>query len=84
MLDMVYMRDPTVQVNKRPILKTEVEDADVVNLRDLDLQIGFAVKRVEENDVTGGLDLKGIESLPEGMLQFNTKMDGVTEEKFPP
>ena len=37
MLDIVYMRDPTVQVNKRPILKKEVEDAGVVNLSDLDL-----------------------------------------------
>ena len=71
-------------MNKRPILKTEVEDADVVNLRDLDLYIGFAVKREEQNEDTGRWDLKGIESIPEGMLLVNTKMDGVTEEKFPP
>ena len=82
MLDMVYMRDPTVQVNKRPILKKEVEDAGVFNLRDLDLHIGFAIKRDEYNDVTGGYELKGIESLPEGLLEFNTGMDGVTFEKF--
>ena len=84
MLDMVYMRDPTVKVNRRPILKKEFEDAGVVNLRDPDLQIGFAIIYAEYNEDTGGYDLKGTESLPEGFRRYNTKMDGVTEEKFPP
>ena len=78
MLDMVYMRDPTVKVNRRPILKKEFEDAGVVNLSDLDLQIGFAVKHYELNYDKGAYDFKRAEPLPEGLLVSNTAIDGVT------
>ena len=36
-LDMILMRDPSVQLSRRSMLRDEVEDAGVVKLSDLDL-----------------------------------------------
>lgn len=41
-IDMHFMRDPTVQVNTRPIFKEEVDEVGLMHLRDYKMQIGFA------------------------------------------
>ena len=42
-LDLKFMRDPTVQVNTRPILRKEVEDAGDMLLSDYQMHIGFVI-----------------------------------------
>ena len=42
-LDLLFIREPTVQVNTRPILRKEVEDAGDMLLSDYQMNIGFVV-----------------------------------------
>ena len=42
-LDMFFMREPGIQVNTRPILRKEVEDAGDVLISDYQITIGFVV-----------------------------------------
>ena len=73
-LDMVFMRNATIQINERPIFKNEVDDAGIVNLSDLDLQIGFVAMEWSDKDDEEGVSNYGNHSnqpLPEGVSYKN-------------
>ena len=73
-LDMVFMRNPTIQINERAIFKNEVDDAGIVNLSDLNLQIGFVAMEWSYKDDEEGVSNYGNHSnqpLPEGVSYKN-------------
>ena len=79
MLDLVFMRGPTVLVNSRPVLKKDVEDAGSILLSEYQLQIGFAVKKwdyEDKADVTSEYGYSHNESIPEGVNTANRLVDG--------
>ena len=78
-LDMVFMRNPTIQINERPIFKNEIDDAGIVNLSDLDLQIGFVAMESNYKDDEEGVSNYGNHSnrpLPEGVSYANYLVEG--------
>ena len=79
MLDLVFMRGPTVLVNSRPILKKEVDDLGSMLISDYQLQIGFAVMKWEDKEKADGT-IENVyshnESLPEGAVYFNKLVEG--------
>ena len=79
MLDLVFMRAPTVLVNSRPVLKKDVEDAGSILLSKYQLQIGFAVKKWEykyKADETSEYVYSRNEPLPEGANTANRLVEG--------
>ena len=76
-LDMVFMRDPSVQLSRRPMLKEEVEDTGTVNLSDLHLKIGFVIFREEYDDDLDGYIKTANVPLPEDM-SLNHMIEGVS------
>ena len=74
LLDTVSMRNATIQINERSIFKNEVDDAGVVNLSDLGLQIGFVVMEWGDKEDEEGVTNYGNHSnqpLPEGVNYAN-------------
>ena len=74
MLDTVSMSNATIQINERAIFKNEVDDAGVVNLSDLGLQIGFVVMEWGDKEDEEGVTNYGNHSnrpLPEGANYAN-------------